>query len=143
MTGRISPRGATTGNIGTIDADVPPVPRVDEPIWLYLTPGVIAILLGIGVRAGYPAIRRERGRGDASRTVAPGDAVSVRWSGRIGSESVARFSPEAGTLEVALEPDLAYLSLTEGGAQRVRSGPAVRRRPAGYDCAGSAAASPA
>ena len=45
VTGRISPRFAATGNVGSIDADVPAVPRVDEPIWLYLTPAVIALVI--------------------------------------------------------------------------------------------------
>ncbi|HEY8818070.1 MAG TPA: hypothetical protein VIM25_04550 [Candidatus Limnocylindrales bacterium] len=126
VTGRISPRVATTGNVGTIEADVPAVPRVDEPIWLYLTPGVIAILIAIGIRAGYPVIRRERGSGDRSRRLAPGESLAVRWSGRIGSESVARFAPKPGTLEIATEPDLAYLSLTTGDVPRT-----IRmRRPA-------------
>jgi len=126
VTGRISPLLATTGNVGTIDADVPAVPRVDEPIWLYLTPGVVAILIAIGIRAGYPVVRRERGPGDRSQRLAPGESVAVRWSGRIGSESVARFAPKPGTLEIATEPDLAYLSLTTGDIPRT-----IRmRRPA-------------
>ncbi len=126
VTGRISPLLAATGNVGTIDADVPAVPRVDEPIWLYLTPGVIAILIAIGLRAGYPVVRRERGPGDRSQRLAPGETVPVRWSGRIGSESIARFSPEAGTIEVAIEPDLAFLALSSGDVPRT-----IRmRRPA-------------
>ena len=118
VTGRISPQLATTGNVGTIEADVPAVPRVDEPIWLYLTPGVIAILIAIGIRAGYPVVRRERGPGDRSQRLAPGESVAVHWSGRIGSESVARFAPQAATLEAATEPDLVYLSLTTGDVPR-------------------------
>ena len=126
LTGHISPREATTGNIGTIEADIPPVPRVDEPIWLYLTPGVIAILLAIGTVGGYPVVRRERGRGDRSRTLAPGDRVPTRWSGRIGSETVADDQARPCTLGIATEPDLSYLSLTEDSSQR-----AIRvRRPA-------------
>jgi len=93
ITGRISPEGGTTGNIGTIDPDIPPVPPVDEPIWLYLTPAVIAIVLGIGVRTGYPAIRRERGRGPDSRILAPGERVAMRWSGRIASDLVPADQP--------------------------------------------------
>jgi hypothetical protein len=126
VTGRISPLLASTGNVGTIDADDPAVPRVDEPIWLYLTPGVAAILIAVGIRAGYPVIRRERGLGDRSQRLAPGESVAVRWSGRIGSDTVARFAPEPGSLAVATEPDLAHLSLTTGDAVRT-----IRmRRPA-------------
>jgi hypothetical protein len=126
VTGRISPNITTTGNVGTIDADVPAVPPVDEPIWLYLTPGVIAIVIAIGIRAGYPVVRRERGPGDRSHRLAPGEPVAVRWSGRIASESVARVAPRRGVLEVATEPDLSYLSLTTGDVPRT-----IRmRRPA-------------
>lgn len=126
LTGHISPREATSGNIGTIHADVPPVPRVDEPIWLYLTPAVIAIVLAIGLWAGYPVVRRERGRGDRSGMLAPGDRVPTRWSGRIGSDQIIRDAPQAGTLAVVTERDLCFLTITEGGTERtVRA-----RRPA-------------
>jgi hypothetical protein len=126
VTGRISPLLASTGNVGTIDADDPAVPPVDEPIWLYLTPGVVAILIAIGIRAGYPVIRRERGPGDRSKRLVAGESVPVRWSGRIGSDTIARFAPEPASLAVAAEPEVAQLSLTTGDAART-----VRiRRPA-------------
>jgi hypothetical protein len=112
VTGRISPNITTTGNVGTIDADVPAVPPVDEPIWLYLTPGVVAIVIAIGIRTGYPVARRERGSGDRSLRLAPGESLAARWSGRIGSETVGRARPEACTIEVSSEPDLSLLTLT-------------------------------
>jgi hypothetical protein len=111
VTGRISPNITTTGNVGTIDADVPAVPPVDEPIWLYLTPGVIAIVIAIGVRTGYPVARRERGSGDHA-PVLVGESLAARWNGRIGSDAVLRSRPEACTIEVSSEPGLSYLTLT-------------------------------
>jgi len=130
LTGHISPREATTGNIGTLEADIPPVPRVDEPIWLYLTPAVIAIVLAIGLWAGYPVVRRERGPGDRSRTLAPGDSVPTRWSGRIGNEIVAGDRPTACTLVIRSEPDLSYLVLTEADAEAAADRTIRVRRPA-------------
>jgi hypothetical protein len=77
VTGRISPTGGATGNVGTIDADVPAVPRVDEPIWLYLTPAVIGIVIGIGLRAGYPVVRRERRSRDREEPLASGASIAA------------------------------------------------------------------
>ena len=56
ITGQVSPHRATTGNVGTIVADDPVVPPVDEPIWLYLTPAVLAIVIAVGLRLGYPVV---------------------------------------------------------------------------------------
>ena len=60
ITGQVSPQRATTGVVGTIVADDPAVPPVDEPIWLYLTPAVLATVIGVGLRLGYPVVRRDR-----------------------------------------------------------------------------------
>ena len=58
ITGQVSPHRATTGNVGTIVADDPVVPPVDEPIWLYVTPAVLAAVIAVGLRVGYPVVRR-------------------------------------------------------------------------------------
>ena len=60
ITGQVSPQRATTGDVGTIVADDPAVPPVDEPIWLYLTPAVLAMVIAVGLRLGYPVVRRDR-----------------------------------------------------------------------------------
>jgi hypothetical protein len=105
VTGRISPRFAQTGNVGSIDADVPAVPRVDEPIWLYLTPAVIALVIALGIRLGYPVVRGDRRSDFFVAQVADGDRLPVRWSGRIGRETVGRADARPGTISVAPATD--------------------------------------
>jgi hypothetical protein len=119
VTGRISPTGGATGNVGTIDADVPAVPPVDEPIWLYLTPGVIGIVIGIGLRAGYPVVRRERRRRDGGEPLAPGGSIAAWWSGRISGTSVAGVTALPCTVSVSAvpdAPDLIEVSITDAHA---------------------------
>ena len=70
------------------------MPRVDEPIWLYLTPAVVGILLLIGMRLGYPVIRGDRRSEFFRAQVADGEPMPVTWSGRIGSEVVGRGMPD-------------------------------------------------
>ena len=64
---------------------MPAVPRVDEPIWLYLTPAVLAIIILVGQAPRLPG-RPRRARdpsssGPRSPTAKP---IPVHWSGRIG-----------------------------------------------------------
>jgi len=105
VTGRVSPRFARTGNVGSIDADVPAVARVDEPIWLYLTPAVIALVIILGIRLGYPIVRVDRRSDFFVAQVADGEQVPVRWSGRIGRETVDRAEARPGTVAVAPASD--------------------------------------
>jgi hypothetical protein len=124
VTGRVSPRRAETGNVGSIDADIPAVPPVDEPIWLYLTPAVLAIVLAIGLRLGYPIVRRDPANGPPAAPLAPGASLPGDWSGRIGGVLVARDQPLACSIAVAPVadlPDLADITIAEpDGARTVR-----------------------
>ena len=109
ITGHVSPHRATSGNVGTIVADDPVVPPVDEPIWLYLTPAVLAIVLAVGLRLGYPVVRRDAATASPGETTAqPAAPASIRgdWSGRIGSVVVARDRPLACSIDIAVVPDL-------------------------------------
>ncbi len=105
VTGQVSPRQAATGNVGTIDADVPAVPRVDEPIWLYLTPALIAILIVVGMRLGYPVVRGDRRSPFFVAQVADGEPMHIRWSGRVGREVVDRADARPATVAVMPAPD--------------------------------------
>src|SRR4051812_15617198 len=105
VTGRVSPRFTSTGNAGSVDADVPAVPRVDEPIWLYLTPAVVGLLLLLGQRLGYPVVRGDRRSEFFRAQVADGEPVPVEWSGRIGKEVVERGEARRATVAVAQAPD--------------------------------------
>lgn len=52
--------------------------------------------------------------------------MPTRWSGRIGSETIANDQAKTSRLGIRTEPDLSYLSLTEDSSQRM-----IRvRRPA-------------
>ena len=124
VTGRVSPRQALTGNVGSIDADVPAVPRVDEPIWLYLTPAVIAILIIVGMRVDYPVVRGDKRSPFFVAQVADGEPMRVRWSGRIGREVVDRADARLGTVAVAPTPDATQmddLTIVDDAASTTRT----------------------
>ncbi len=133
VTGHISPRRATTGNVGTIDADTPAVPPVDEPIWLYLSPAVVAILLSIGLATGYPVVRRDGSTPPPAPPLGPDETVAAAWSGRIGRDGLAPIRAEPCTVGLAPMPDLPDMGelriAAPGGdrAIRIRRAAAVRR----------------
>jgi hypothetical protein len=130
ITGQISPHRATSGNIGTIAADDPAVPPVDEPIWLYLTPAVLAIVLAFGLRLGYPVLRRDRADTAPGHPIPAGAAIPGDWSGRIGGVTVARDQPRAVSLAavpVPDLPDLADITIADMAADRTTPSVRVRR----------------
>ena len=124
VTGQVSPRFTQTGNAGTIAADIPAVPRVDEPIWLYLTPAVLGVLLLLGIRLGYPVVRGDR-RSDFFRAqVADGEPLPVEWSGRIGKDVVERGEARPATVAVAQAPDATEmddLTIADEGTNQSRT----------------------
>jgi hypothetical protein len=134
VTGRVSPRLTATGNAGSIEADDPAVPRVDEPIWLYLTPAVLGLIALYGNHLGYPVVRGDRRSSFFRAQVADGEAVPVDWSGRIGKETVERGAPRAGTVAVSPAPDatdMDELAIVDDGSgasrtTRLRQHAAVR-----------------
>jgi len=124
VTGRISPRFAATGNVGSIDADVPAVPRVDEPIWLYLTPALIALVIALGIQRGYPVVRGDRRSEFFVAQAGDGEQVPVRWSGRIGREVVERAEARPGTVAVAPALDATEmddLTIVDDGSAVIRT----------------------
>jgi hypothetical protein len=123
VTGRLSQAAVTVGSIGSIRADVPAEPRRDEPFQLILLPAALGIFVAVGIRVGYPVVRRERPSGSRSIPLAAGERMSARWSGWIGSTVVTRDAPTACTVEVSAEPDLNWISLTD-----VHAGRTVRMR---------------
>lgn len=130
LTGRLSLASLTAGSIGSIDADVPAVPRRDEPFALILLPAFLGIVVAFGMRLGYPVVRRERPPDPVSSRLAAGEPLSVRWSGRIGSETVARDTPVSSTLIVDVGPYVIQLSLT--GADAIRTARMRRAAPVRY-----------
>ena len=140
MTGRISPRRAETGNIGTLVADVPAVPKANEPFAVILFPAAVGAFVALGINVGYPVRRREGRSRAAPRPLEPGGSVEARWSGRIGGEIVSLDASIPARVSVEGEPDRFDVTIASDEATHV-----VRtRRPApatAFGCAGPAAAS--
>ena len=132
VTGRISPRRATTGNIGTMIADVPAVPKANEPFAVILFPAAVAAFVAIGINVGYPIRRHDGSPKKAPRPLEPGAAVPARWSGRIGSELAAPDAPVSALVSVGGEPDRFDVTIAGPGEPRVirtrRPAPAPRVR---------------
>jgi hypothetical protein len=132
VTGRISASGGETGLMGTLAADVPAVPKANEPFAVILFPAAVAAFLAIGINVGYPVRRYEGWPKAAPRPLEAGAAVAARWSGRIGSEMVAPEAPTAALVSVAGEPDRFDLTIAGPGEPRVirtrRPAPATRVR---------------
>jgi hypothetical protein len=118
VTGRLSQGVNSVGNIGTIEVDVPAVPRRDEPFQLILIPALLGIVLAVGLHVGYPVVRRDRPSPTRPGRLARGEGIPADWSGRIGSDVVTRDNPRACTVEVAHERDLHVISLTVAGVER-------------------------
>ena len=128
VTGRLA-LGATTGNIGSVDADVPAVPKQNEPFGLILLPAAIGIVIVVGMRLGYPVIRRDRPSREPSRRLGPGESLAARWSGWIGSETVDRSEPTPCTIRVTFRPEVSEMTLTAAAGVRtvrVRHGAPIR-----------------
>lgn len=100
VTGRISP-AATTGNIGTLVPDLPPVPKANEPFAVILLPAALGSFLVLGIRPGYPVVRRERRGWRPTGCLRPGESMPIRWSGRIVSDIVPRADAQPSTISVA------------------------------------------
>jgi hypothetical protein len=119
-----------------MDADAVAEPRQDDRFWLILIPGVIGLLLILGLWLGYPLVRPDRrGRASSSPTdpvrPAPSDGVPAAWAGWIRSESAPVADPRPCVVTVTAGPDVAQLTITDGGVVRpvpVRQGGARRVR---------------
>ena len=96
MTGQVSPGEATTGNIGSLDPDIPAVPKQNEPFVVILLPAAIGAMILLGRRIGYPIVRPERRRRHLhGAPLQPGETIAARRSGRIASEVV----PDAAAID--------------------------------------------
>jgi hypothetical protein len=128
VTGHISPRRAETGNVGTLIADVPAVPKANEPFAVILFPAALGAFVAMGITVGYP-VRRDEGRSKAApRPLPPGDSVAVRWSGRIEGRMVSPKAPISATVSVEGEPD--RLDVTIAGPPTEAAHVVRTRRPA-------------
>jgi hypothetical protein len=114
MTGHVSPSEATTGNIGSLDPDIPPVPKRNEPFAVILLPAAIAGMILLGRRTGYPIVRRERHRRHLhGAPLAPGESIAARPRGRIASVVVPDAAAIACTVGVRRGDDVHEIVLTD------------------------------
>jgi hypothetical protein len=137
VTGRLSLAAGTIGSIGTIDANVPAIPKRDEPFGLILLPAAFGIFVALGIRVGYPVIRRDRPPATEPATLRADERLAVHWSGRIGSEVVARRHARPAEISIDLDPDPHRISITDDAAHWTvlmrRSAPVKRIRLCGLD----------
>jgi len=124
MTGQISPTaGKTTGNIGSLEPDIPAVPKRNEPFAIIWLPAALAAVILLGRRLGYPVVRRERSKLLHAPPLAPGERLRAQRSGRIGSEHVSPAEAVACEVEVRRGGDAHELVLIDDA-------PAPAGRPA-------------
>jgi hypothetical protein len=118
VTGRLSGALGVPGTFDTIVADVPTEPPRRDPWLLFSVPAILALVVVMGGRVGYPVLRRER-----TRRMPPGAAPPPRlgrdersvaeWSGRIGSEIVALDEARRCTVAVVWDPDVCQVTVTD------------------------------
>jgi hypothetical protein len=114
MTGHISSdAGSTTGNIGSLEPDIPAVPKQNEPFVIIWLPAGIAVLILLGRRLGYPVVRRERPKLLHAPPLAPGERLQATRSGRIGSDEVPSADAVSCEVDVRRGDDAHELVLTD------------------------------
>jgi hypothetical protein len=118
VTGRTSRARSVEGTAGSIEADVPAEPRRNDP-WLLLSlPAIGAIGLTIGLRSGYPVVRRDSPLPGRATPLEPGTSVAAQFSGRIESHVVPLDSMLPCTLAVAGDVDTCDLIVTDRESTR-------------------------
>ena len=132
VTGHISPRRAETGNVGTLIADVPAVPKANEPFAVILFPAVLGAFVAMGINVGYPVRRHEARSKAVPRPLPARESVAVRWSGRIGSRVISAETPVPATVSIEGEPDRFDVTIAAADSTHVirtrRPAPATRIR---------------
>jgi hypothetical protein len=114
LTGHLSPSESTGGgNIGSLDPDIPPVPKQNEPFAIILLPAAIGAAVVIGRRVGYPVVRRERSRHLHAEPLGPDERVRALRSGRIGSTALGIESARPCSLAVRRGSDVHDIVLVD------------------------------
>ena len=135
LTGQLGLGTQGSDVIGFLEADIPPEPRRDEPFQVILLPAALAIVILLGLRLGYPVIRKDRSRGPDpdARPLVEQAKVSGAWSGRIGNVEVPHADAVPCTIRLSPDPelpDMADLVITERETERrLRVRRTARSRP--------------
>jgi hypothetical protein len=122
-TGHIDVTGQPLGGVRAPDtfeavyADVPAEPARHDPWLLVALPALIALVLTLGARVGYPVMRSESRAGRGS-PLAPGETLAACWSGQIGSDEVPMGQGRDARVGVTTEGEIATLSITDPGGSR-------------------------
>jgi hypothetical protein len=124
VTGRIAVSGDRGyGNVGTIQIDLPAVPKRNEPFGLILLPAAVGFFIVLGIHLGYPVIRRDERSVAHGVPLAPNESVPARWSGRIAGDVTDRAGMPCriSLVPVVEMPDLSDLSIVDSnGVHAVR-----------------------
>jgi hypothetical protein len=118
VTGRLTGTTLVADGFATIEADLPAEPARHDPWLLFSIPVLLALLLLLAIRLGYPVVRRDPPARSRAHPLGSGDRLSARWSGWIGNEQVPLAEMRPCTIEVAPDVDVCLLTITDGGAVR-------------------------
>jgi len=130
ITGRISGALSAPGTFASIAADVPTKPGRHDPWLLYSLPAVMAIGMTVGMRVGYPVVRRESPTASRPAPLPSGGTVAARLGGRIGAREISLDSMRSCTLAVVGDVETCDLILAERDLTRritVRRAAMMRR----------------
>jgi hypothetical protein len=87
-----------------IELDATPKPVRVIPWWLSIPPLILAVLLLIGARAGYPLFRPSKEIDVLSVPLGPGERLPAAWGGRIGPDERDLADPGGALLVVRAGP---------------------------------------
>ena len=121
VTGRISGTISPRAGFATIEADAPAEPARHDPWLLFGVPALLAILVLVGRRLGYPVVRRDPARRSRAVALPPGAALPARWSGWIGNETAPLDAMRSCTVTVVGDADVCQLTIAEAGSARTVS----------------------
>jgi hypothetical protein len=118
VTGRISSESALQGTFQAIDADVPTEPARHDPWLLYSLPALLAIVVLLGLRVGYPIVRGDGAATSGALPLRSGESLAARWSGRIGGDSASVERMRPCSIAVAQDVDICHVTIDEAGTKR-------------------------
>lgn len=130
VTGRISSESSVAGSFQTIQADVPTEPARHDPWLLFSLPAILAVLLLVGMRSGYPVARRDPPARSRALPLGPDESLPARWSGRIGNEWVTLDRMRPCMIAVVPDLDVRRVTIDDAGIMRTMStrGASTRKR---------------